>query len=86
MRILNQSGGDIRLFWVNPKGLTLVPMSDDVIPSENVSPPFFSAKVFHQFLIQTSDGSTSVNFRVTHTDVGTYYNDMTAVPEFLWCF
>lgn len=71
MRILNQSGGDLRLFWVNPKGLSLVPMSDDVVTSEDPSPPFFSAKVFHQFQIRASDGSKAVNFRVTHTDVGT---------------
>ena len=72
MRIINQSGKDIRLFWVNPEGLTLVSMSNEVIPSDGPSPPYFSAQVFHQFQIQESDGGNPVNFRVTDTEVGTF--------------
>ena len=73
MRILNHSGRDIKLFWVNPVGPTLVSMSHTVIPSGAASPPYFSANVFHQFQIQQSDGRKTVNFRVTDREVGTLY-------------
>jgi len=70
MRILNQSGGDVDLFWVNSEESSLVPMSDSSIPSDGPL-PYFSASVFHQFLIRRSDGSRSVTFRVTDEELGT---------------
>lgn len=88
MRILNHSGGDVRLFWVNPAvgaGPALVSMSDTAIHDNSGgssgNAPYFSANVFHQFQIQQESGDGSiqktVNFRVIDKDI-----DVTVSSEF----
>jgi hypothetical protein len=81
IHLLNLSGRDVNLFWVNNYDGSLVPMSDAPI-RPNEPGAYFAATVFHQFVVQAAYGdyqchsSTSPNplpyFRVTDREIGEF--------------
>lgn len=50
IKIINQSGKNLSLFWINPDGGSQIPMSDAPLKSQT-DPHFFSASIYHQFAI-----------------------------------
>ena len=80
IHLLNLSGRDINLFWVNSYDSSFVPMSDSPIhPNEPTA--YFKASVFHQFSVQPACGDYQCHahsstspwkyFRVTDREIGT---------------
>lgn len=62
IRIQNNSGNDLQLFWVNPEDQSHIRMSEAPLESRD-DPHFFRASVYHQFVIKEADAAMDTTTR-----------------------
>ena len=74
IRIINQSGRDIHLFWINSQDKSQIPMSEAPLEARD-DPHYFSTSVYHQFLLKEACDEEEEQcqlhyFRVTAKEIG----------------